>query len=107
MSSVKLNQISPSEVSGSSPLTENDLELRRFLELDHSIKAQTRELDALKEQIKHRGSYSTSHFVATVETRERAQVPTIERLESEFGPRVRDLCGKVEFKIVRVARKGE
>lgn len=88
-----------------SPLTENDLRLKRFLDLSTEIKALTAELDQIKEEIKHKGTYSTSHYVATVSEVERTQPPSLQALIKAYGESVRQLCTVIQYKTVKVSPK--
>ncbi len=90
-----------------SGLSENDLRLKRFLDLQAEIKALETEIEQIKEEIKHRGTYSTTHYVATVSEVERTQPPSLKVLVETFGEGVRKLCSSVSYKTVKVSVKGD
>ena len=85
----------------------NDLRLKRFIELGEQIKVLTLEHDSLKEEIKHRGTHSTQHFVATVSDVERTQPPALKVLVEKFGEGVRALCTKITYQTVKVSEKAD
>lgn len=87
-------------------LTAPDLRLKRYIEIDSEIKRLTKELDALKETLKHEGTHSTMHYVCLVEERRRAVPPSLTVLESKYGPGVRELCSEAIYQTVRVTEKG-
>lgn len=87
-------------------LSANDLRLKRFIDLTAEIKALESELEQIKEEIKHRGTYSTSHYVATVSEVERTQPPSLTALIKTFGEEVRGLCTTIRYKTVKVSPKG-
>lgn len=87
-------------------LTANDLQLKRFIELQESVKAMTKELDAMKAELKHRGSFSTTNYVVSVKETTRRQPPALKALIEKFGPAVEALCSEVTYKSVTVSRKG-
>lgn len=90
-----------------SDFTENDLRLKRFLDLQAEIKALEIEIEQIKEEIKHRGTYSTTHYVATVSEVERTQPPSLKALIDTYGESIRRFCTTVKYKTVKVSVKGD
>jgi len=86
--------------------TENDLRLKRFLDLTAEIKELSAELEQIKEEIKHRGTYATTHYVATVSEVERTQPPSLKALIDTYGESIRRFCTVVSYKTVKVSPKG-
>jgi len=83
----------------------NDLRLKRYVELQALIKASTKELEALKEEIIHRGTHTTSHYVVTVVDQSRTNPPSLAKLVEVYGEEVRELCTVSTFKKVTVGEK--
>lgn len=92
--------------SESHSLTAPDLKLKRYLEVDSAIKKLTRELESIKEELKHQGSHSTSNYIVLVEDRERTVPPSLDALIEEFGAEVRALCRVTHYKTIKVKAKG-
>lgn len=86
-------------------LSANDLVLKKYLELDTEIKALTKEFEAMKETLKHQGSFSTKNFVVIVEERPRTNPPSLEKLIKAYGEGVRSLCTVSTPKYVMVSKK--
>jgi histidinol-phosphate/aromatic aminotransferase/cobyric acid decarboxylase-like protein len=84
----------------------NDLSLKKYMELDQAIKQLTKERDAIKEELKHRGTHSSTNYVCTVETRTRTNPPSLQALVERFGTSIREMCTVSEFQAVKVAKKG-
>jgi hypothetical protein len=82
-----------------------DIQLKRFLELDGQIKVMTKELDQLKDALKHEGSHSTHNYVVLVEERSRSNPPSLANLIATYGERVRELCTESTYKTVKVSPK--
>jgi len=82
-----------------------DATLHRFMDLNTQVRELTKELDALKESIKARGSYATAHYVASVEVQSVMYPPSLADLIKAFGESVRGLCKEGTRTIVRVTEK--
>jgi hypothetical protein len=89
-----------------SDFTENDLRLKRFLDLTAEIKELSAELEQIKEEIKHRGTYATTHYVATVSDETRTYPPSLQDLVGMYGESIRRFCKTVSCKRVKVSPKG-
>lgn len=87
-------------------LTANDLRLKRFIDLQAEIKALETELEQIKDEIKHRGTYATTHYVATVSEVERTQPPSLQALVNMYGESIKRFCTKISYKTVKVSPKG-
>lgn len=87
-------------------LTAPDMELRRFMDLQKQIKELTKELDGLKANIRHRGSFSTSHYIATVETVTVVSAPGKGKLIELYGPGVQEHFVEGTRTTVKVTKKG-
>lgn len=96
----------PNEVPQPEKLTAPDMELKRYIELTEKIKELSAERDQIKRHIKHQGSYSTSHYVATVETVDIILAPSKDVLLKEFGPSVKRLFKHSTRTTVKVMPKG-
>ena len=96
-----------SEASQSSePLSARDLRLSRYVDLNDKIKAMTTELNLLKDEIKHMGSYSTKNFVAIVETSTQTRAPGTKKLLEIYGPSAAEHFTTGDVTRVKVSRKG-
>lgn len=87
-------------------LTAPDLILRRYCELNAQLKTLTKEIEGIKDSIKHAGSYSTMHYVAIVEDRQRTLPPSLDALIKRYGETVRELCSVTTYQQVTVKEKG-
>lgn len=87
-------------------LTAPDLRCRKFIELKNKISELNEELNVLKEEFKHQGTFSTQHYVCTVKTCETTTGPGIEVLRKTFGPSVEKLFKKGTRTTVDVTVKG-
>jgi len=87
-------------------LSANDLMLKRFIELDQLIKKQTKELEALKNEIKHTGSLTTRNYIATVTEQTRTSSPPVKTLIEIYGEKIKDICTVSTYKIIKVSKKG-
>lgn len=83
----------------------NDIQLRRYLELDESIKAMTKELESIKDGLKHEGSHSTHNYVVLVDEKSRTNPPSLASLIEAYGEKVRELCTVSTYKQVKVSPK--
>lgn len=94
-----------SQATTDSHLSANDLQLRRYLELDATIKELTKEHEFIKDQLKHQGSHSTHNYIVVVEERTRTNPPSLANLIVAYGERVRELCTESTYKQVKVSPK--
>ena len=86
-------------------LTAPDLRLKQFLKLQQGIKQLTKELNTIKEEIKHQGSYSTMNYIASVTTTQTTSAPKKEVFVSKYGPSVLSLWIAGTRTVVSVSKK--
>ena len=80
-----------------------DLELERFVSLTALIKQYTKELDTIKDDLKARGTFSTTTYVCVVETCSRELMPAKAKL-LELHPTLADQIRTIEYQKVKVAK---
>lgn len=82
--------------------SKNEIRLARFVELNDEIKAKTKELDALKSEIKKAGTHSTQNYTAVVEfvTRSGIDADAVREILKDKTP-MKD----TSYETVKVAKK--
>lgn len=82
-----------------------DFRLAKFLELKEREKQVADELEELKAQLYHMGSFSTDRFLVVVEEKARTQAPALKDLIATYGDSIRAMCKSISYKAVKVVRK--
>lgn len=88
-------------------LTAEDLSLKRYIELKELIEKHQEELNSLRADFIHRGTFSTAHYVCTVEVIKTRTAPGCTELVKIFGPTVEIYFKPGERTIVKVLPKGD
>lgn len=93
------------KVDKKTALSVNDLRLKRYLELEQTIKLAKKEFDTIKDEIKHSGGMSTRNYVAIVVENDRTTSPPLKKLVEIYGEGVRKHCTTSTTRTVKVSKK--
>lgn len=85
-----------------------DEKLKKYLEILEETKLLTKELEALKEEFKEEGSFSTRNYICMVVEQERETLAPIAEFQKRLGLQILvelELLRKVSYKVVKVGKK--